>query len=105
MMVSIEQHVDFVAGLLAHMQAHRLACVEPAAEAQAQWVEHTRQVADRTLYPRAGSWYMGANIPGKPRVFMPYVGGVGTYRAICDGIAARGYEGLMLAPQRAAAAE
>jgi cyclohexanone monooxygenase len=105
MMVSIEQHVDFVAGLLAHMRAQGLASVEPSAEAQAHWVRHAREVADRTLYPRAGSWYMGANIPGKPRVFMPYVGGVGTYRAICDGIAARGYEGFVFAPPRAAAAE
>jgi len=105
MMVSIEQHVDFVADLLAHMRARGLATVEPTAEAEARWMRHVREVADRTLYPRAGSWYMGANIPGKPRVFMPYVGGVGTYRSICEDIAARGYEGFTLAAPPAAAAE
>jgi cyclohexanone monooxygenase len=53
-------------------------------------------VAHMTLYPRANSWYMGANIPGKPRVFMPYVGGVGAYRIKCDDVAAKGYEGFEL---------
>ena len=52
----------------------------------------------RTLYPQANSWYMGANIPGKPRVFMPYIGGVGVYRQICDEVAANGYEGFAMAP-------
>ena len=49
-----------------------------------------------TLYPKAKSWYTGANIPGKPRIFMPYVGGVGAYRTRCDEIAANGYEGFAL---------
>ena len=52
-------------------------------------------MAYETLYPQANSWYMGANIPGKPRIFMPYVGGVGTYRAHCDEVAANGYEGFV----------
>ena len=56
------------------------------------------EVGDASLYPRAKSWYMGANIPGKPRVLLPYVGGAGTYREICDAVAARGYDGFLLRP-------
>ena len=64
------------------------------------------EVANRTLYPQAASWYMGANVPGKPRVFLPYIGGVGVYRETCDRIAAEGYTGFRLTgPRRAAAAE
>ena len=105
MIVSIEQHVDWISGLLAHMRARGLDCVEATLEAEDAWVEHANEVAHRTLYPQANSWYMGANVPGKPRVFMPYVGGVGAYRQTCDEIAARGYEGFRLtAPQPAASA-
>ena len=108
MIVSIEQHVDWIAGLLGHMQARGLTCVEATEAAQADWVRHGMEVAQKTLYPSAASWYMGANIPGKPRVFMPYIGGVGVYRETCDEIAAKGYEGFRLAGpqvQAAAAAE
>jgi len=59
-------------------------------------VAHVNEVAYGTLYPQANSWYMGANIPGKPRIFMPYIGGVGVYRRICNEIAAKGYEGFVL---------
>ena len=55
---------------------------------------HVNEVAYKTLYPKAASWYMGANIPGKPRIFLPYIGGVGTYRAKCDEVAADGYRGF-----------
>ena len=70
-------------------------------------MQHVNEVADTTLYPSAASWYMGANIPGKPRVFMPYIGGVGAYRQKCDEVAANGYEGFDLAASAdvAAAAE
>ena len=61
-----------------------------------EWVHHVNQVADSTLYPLANSWYMGANIPGKPRVFMPYVGGFDRYKRQCDAVAAKGYEGFKL---------
>ena len=61
---------------------------------------HVNEVANTTLYPLANSWYMGANIPGKPRIFMPYVGGVGTYRQKCDEVAANGYAGFALGAQR-----
>ncbi len=60
---------------------------------------HVNEVGHATLYPLADSWYMGANIPGKPRIFMPCIGGVGTYRQICDGIVAKGYEGFALTPR------
>jgi cyclohexanone monooxygenase len=85
MIVSIEQHVDWIA-----------ACIEAASEAEEAWVAHVNEVGNATLYPRANSWYMGANIPGKPRIFMPYIGGVGTYRLECDEVAANGYEGFYM---------
>ena len=71
---------------------------EAKPEAEAKWVEHVNQVANSTLYPQANSWYVGANIPGKPRIFMPYVGGVEAYKKICDEVVENGYEGISLAP-------
>ena len=76
MMVSIEQHVDWVADCLDHLRRLGLATIEPTEAAEAGWVQHVNDCADITLYPTANSWYMGANVPGKPRVFLPYVGGV-----------------------------
>ena len=70
--------------------------IEADEAAEADWVEHVNTVANQTLYPRAASWYMGANIPGKPRVLMPYIGGVGAYRKRCTAVAANGYEGFVL---------
>jgi cyclohexanone monooxygenase len=96
MMVSIEQHVDWVADCLGWLESNGIAEMEATLEAQDAWVEHGNEVAYRTLYPQAASWYMGANIEGKPRVFMPYIGGVGTYRRKCDEIASNGYEGFTL---------
>jgi cation diffusion facilitator CzcD-associated flavoprotein CzcO len=97
MIVSIEQHVDWVCDAVAHLQAQGLATIEASQEAQDAWVDHVNQVASHTLYPKANSWYMGANVPGKPRVFMPYAGGVGEYRKKCDEVARNGYEGFVLA--------
>ena len=97
MMVSIEQHVDWVTDAIAHLDAEGLTTIEPTQEAQDSWVDHVNTVAGYTLYPRANSWYMGANVPGKTRVFMPYAGGVGAYRTKCDEVAANGYEGFALA--------
>jgi cyclohexanone monooxygenase len=107
MIVSIEQHVDWVTDCIAHLGARQLTRIEPTRAAQDDWVAHVNEVAHRTLYPQANSWYMGANVPGKPRVFMPYIGGVGVYRQTCADIAAKGYEGFTLAarPQDVAAAE
>jgi cyclohexanone monooxygenase len=96
MMVSIQQHVDWVVDGIAYLRSGNLDSIEPTREAEDGWVEHVNEVAHQTLFPQANSWYMGANIPGKPRLFMPYIGGVGTYRDKCDEIAANGYEGFRL---------
>jgi cyclohexanone monooxygenase len=107
MIVSIEQHVDWIADCLAYMGEHGLDTMEASKEAEDKWVDHVNEVAYATLYPQANSWYMGANVPGKPRIFMPYIGGVGPYRQICNEVAAKGYEGFTLqaaAETRAAAA-
>ncbi len=96
MIVSIEQHVDWIADCIAYLHAHEYASIEAIADAEDAWVAHANAVAEMTLYPSANSWYIGANIPGKARVFMPYVGGVGVYRRKCDEVAAAGYEGFAL---------
>ena len=94
--VSIEQDVEWISGLLASLRDRGLATAEATPEAQAAWVEHVNAVAEATLFPSTASWYSGSNIAGKPRVFMPYVGGVGTYRDECAAIAAQGYAGFAL---------
>ncbi|MDX3969963.1 MAG: NAD(P)/FAD-dependent oxidoreductase [Bradyrhizobium sp.] len=96
MIVSIEQHVDWIADCLVHMRKQGLNIMEAGREAEERWVTHVNEVAHGTLYPQANSWYMGANVPGKPRIFMPYIGGVGVYRRICDEVAAKGYEGFVM---------
>jgi cyclohexanone monooxygenase len=96
MVISIEQHVDWIADCIAYAREHGLDRIEATVEAEDAWVDHVNDLADATLYPLANSWYVGANIPGKPRVFMPYVGGVGAYRRVCDVVAARDYEGFSL---------
>lgn len=103
MMVSIEQHVDWTVDAIMHLETSKLALMEPTKAAEDDWVIHNNEVAHKTLYPKAASWYMGANIPGKPRIFLPYVGGVGNYRVKCDEIAAKGYEGFSLTGVRAVA--
>lgn len=95
MMVSIEQHVEWMSECIAHMQQAGHATIEATRGAQEAWVEHSNEVAYTTLYPKAASWYMGANIPGKPQVFLPYIGGVGAYREKCTEIAENGYEGFV----------
>ena len=96
MIVSIEQHVDWIADCLTRLRALDRASVEATVDAEDAWVAHVSEVGHATLYPLANSWYMGANVPGKPRIFMPYIGGVGAYRQICDDVAAKGYEGFVL---------
>jgi cyclohexanone monooxygenase len=98
MVVSIEQHVDWLADCIAHMRAGGLDAVEATPDAEEAWVAHVNDIAAATLYPQATSWYVGANVPGKPRVFMPYVGGCGRYRAECDEIAVDDYRGFRLSP-------
>jgi cyclohexanone monooxygenase len=104
MIVSIEQHVDWIADCLAYMRDNRLVSMEAQTAAEDNWVAHVNEVAYTTLFPQANSWYMGANIPGKPQVFMPYIGGVPVYRQICDDVAAKGYEGFVMAGAKRAQA-
>ena len=107
MIVSIEQHVEWITDCIAHMRDRDLVAMEASQDAEDKWVAHVNEVAHTTLYPQANSWYMGANIPGKPQIFMPYIGGVGLYRQICNDVAAKGYEGFAMAaaepPQKRAA--
>ena len=101
MIVSIEQHVDWIAACLASLRQRGMTMIEADAGAQDEWVAHVNEVAGRTLFPHANSWYMGANVPGKPRVFMPYVGGFAVYRRKCAEVAEAGYTGFHLsAPRR-----
>jgi cyclohexanone monooxygenase len=104
MIAAIEQHVDWIADCIGHMRKERFDCIEASPQAEHDWVSHVNQVADSTLYPLANSWYVGANIPGKPRVFMPYVGGYDRYKRHCDAIAAKGYEGFTLSRSKATVA-
>src|SRR6478752_261050 len=97
MIVSIEQHVEWITDCVTSMRDRGLATMEANKDAEDKWVAHVNEVAYTTLYPTANSWYMGANVPGKPRIFMPYIGGVGSYRQICDDVAAKGYEGFAMA--------
>ncbi|MCB1744503.1 MAG: cyclohexanone monooxygenase, partial [Gammaproteobacteria bacterium] len=107
MIFSIEQHVNWISDCLEHLRGQGLTRIAATEAAQAAWVAHNNAVADATLYPLANSWYVGANIPGKPRVFMPYVGGVQAYTQKIEEVASRGYEGFTLsaptqAPRRSA---
>ena len=94
MMVSIEQHVDWVVDTLEHMRSEHLDTIEPTPTAESGWVQHVNDYADITLFPTANSWYIGANVPGKPRVFLPYIGGVDRYRLTCEEVVARDFLGF-----------
>jgi cyclohexanone monooxygenase len=100
---SIEQHVEWVADLLDHMRRHELTTIEATREAEDGWVDLNNEYVAHTLYPGVASWYMGANVPGKPQVFMPFIGGVGVYRGICDDVAGNNYRGFTFSPSSAAA--
>jgi cyclohexanone monooxygenase len=103
MIVSIEQHVDWIADYIGHLDAEGIARTDVTPDAQAIWVAHVNELVEGTLLTvPASSWYMGANIPGKPRVYMPYVGGVGTYRQHCAEIARTGYPGFVHSARAAA---
>jgi cyclohexanone monooxygenase len=95
MPVSIEQHVEFIGRIIGDMHARGAATIEPTRQAEDAWVAHNQELAEATLFPTADTWYMGANIPGKPRVFLPHLGFVGPYRQKCDEVAASGYEGFV----------
>ena len=100
MVLAAEQHVDWIGEAIAHLAETGRVAIEASEQAQDEWVRRGNELADRTLFPRANSWYVGANIPGKPRVFMPFIGGFGVYREICAEVAANDYEGFLLTPPR-----
>jgi cyclohexanone monooxygenase len=92
--IAVEQHSDWIMDCIDHMRANGLGVIEAQEPAEDRWVEHVNEKADETLYPMANSWYIGANVPGKPRVFMPYVGGFANYDRICKEVVADGYRGF-----------
>ena len=94
--VSIEQHVEWIGDHLEYLRKNDLRTTEADRAAQDAWVARVNEAADVTLMMKAASWYLGANVPGKPRVFMPFVGGVGKYRVICDEVAEDGYRGFQM---------
>lgn len=94
MVVSIEQHIDWITAYMDTLRRRGVRATEATVEAENEWVEHAAEVGATTLYPQADSWYMGANIPGKPRMLLAYIGGVGAYRALCDEVAEKGYPGF-----------
>ncbi len=101
MLPTIEQHVEWIADLIDHARRNGIACIEPTRSAEDAWVDHVNEIAAGTLFPSCNSWYVGANIPGKPRVFMPYIG-FPPYVEKCNEIAAAGYTGFTLKPGRGA---
>ncbi|MEX0958303.1 MAG: NAD(P)/FAD-dependent oxidoreductase [Burkholderiales bacterium] len=97
MPVAIEQHVEWITDCIDHMRKHGLTRIEPTEEATQHWIAEVNRAADATVLPQAKhSWYLGANIPGKPRMFMPYAGGMAHYRKICADVAAKNYQGFVL---------
>lgn len=103
MMSAIEQHVEWIGDCLTDARARAIGVIEAVPDAEADWVAHVNEVADATLFPRANSWYMGSNVPGKPRVYMPYIGGLGLYRERCTEVAQTGYAGFRQERAREAA--
>lgn len=96
MMVSIEQHVEWIADCLKFLEHRGISTIEAEPESESEWTEHVNEVASQMLYSKGNSWWKGANIPGKPVVFMPYTGGVGRYREICNRVAEAEYRGFAL---------
>ena len=94
MIVGIEQHVEWISRCLVDLRERGYTRIDAERQAEDRWVAHVNQAADKTLFPLADSWFIGANVPGKPRVFMPYVAKIGVYRRECDAVAANGYEGF-----------
>ncbi len=103
MAVSIEQHVEWIADCIAYMRDNGIASIEADPDAEAAWFDHVQEVVGGTLYLKANSWYLGANVPGKPRVFIPYLGGAGVYRRKCDEVAEDGYRGFHLQREKVSA--
>jgi cyclohexanone monooxygenase len=95
MLPSIEQHVEFIADCINHLRQHELRLIEASPEAERQWGEHVNAVAEDTVFPGCNSWYLGANVPGKPRVFLPLLG-YPEYLEKCQHVVSNGYEGFLL---------
>jgi cyclohexanone monooxygenase len=96
MVIHIEQQVEWIGDCIAYLARNGLVSIEAEAGAERGWVEHVNRIAGGTLFPTCNSWYLGVNIPGKPRAFLPYAGGFHTYTDKCDEVAAGGYEGFRL---------
>ncbi len=94
MMPSIEQGVDWISDCIDHVQATQKNTIDTTEDVQAAWVAHVNAVADATLLPTCNSWYLGANVPGKPRVFMPLFG-YGPYVEKCNDVTKKNYEGFI----------
>ncbi len=94
MPMGIEQHVEWIADCMVHMREHNLESIEAQSDAEDGWIALHNMIADATLVAQTDSWWVGANIPGKKRILYPYIGGLDTYRAKCDDVAAKGYEGF-----------
>lgn len=95
MIVSIEQHVEWIADCIDHLRSNDLEAIEATVEAENEWVDHVNTIADFTLFPSCNSWYLGANVPGKTRVFMPLIG-YPPYVEKCNDVVEKGYEGFVL---------
>jgi cyclohexanone monooxygenase len=103
MVVSIEHHVEWIADCLVYLRDRGIPALEATEAAESEWIAHVNAVANMTLFPLANSWDMGANVPGKTRIFMPYIGGFPNYAKKCAEVAATGYEGFALSlPERRA---
>jgi len=96
MLNAIEQHVEWIADCLVALNQRQQTSIEASPEAEATWCRHAAEAVAPTILPQANSWYMGANVPGKPRMFMPYAGGLHTYMEICRQVVAKDYEGFII---------
>lgn len=94
MPLAIEDHVDLASGIIQHMIDHSLIEIDADAQAEEDWVNHANELAQASLLPNTDSWYMGANIPGKPRRCLVYLGGAPKYRQICDEMIQENYKGF-----------
>ena len=96
MTTCLQQQTEWISEAIRHMRAHGKSVIEPTAEGEAAWVAHHDELADANLISKTNSWYVGSNVPGKPRRVLSYVGGVGAYREATLEAAAAGYKGFAL---------
>jgi cyclohexanone monooxygenase len=105
MSMSIEQHVEWISDCITYLRANKIARIDADKDSEEAWMQHVQEVVSRTLYEKANSWYRGANVPGKPQLFLPYLGGHGNYRKKCSEVAEAGYPGFVLTRRRVADTE